>query len=589
MATLTIAWEYLTGYAVATDPTTRDRAEWPPHPARVFMALAAAWAETELPEAGDARRGEWTAERAALRWLETLGDPEMRLPTVGNDSERSNVTYYVPVNDKAGPSAATLQSCPALTRSKQARSFPRCWVGNGLCVLYWPVAENSELHREALGRLCRKVTRLGHSSSLIAMRVAEDSELNVVGGIHLVPDALQSQKRVRSLSRGTLDMLQERFGEEARRRHAELTQTLETLKVKRRTITGKGAKELKDEIDGQIQTLENELSGIVPRPPVRPTTGLWTGYREVDRRETSPEEAGQTLFDPEILVLARVGGPQLPVVSTFAVLKALRNKILRECVQPVPDWVSGHLPDGQPLRDGNRHMALIPLAYVGSEHADGHLIGAAIVFPRSVPRQERGRVLGRMLVEANGLPKPVTLDLGSLGKWEVRKRDWEERRYALQPGHWTAAENDRGVPRGATTWASVTPVVLDRFPKHDRSDPTQRPDWEVEVEGVLRGACTRIGLPEPEAVDIDTTSWHLGSPRAFGKRRPLRGPTGFANNADAALGDGFPHYPAKGTNAPRPQLHVWLRFARPVIGPVLLGAGRFLGYGLCKPLREVRT
>ena len=36
MASLAIAWEYLTGYAVATDPSTRDRAEWPPHPARVF-------------------------------------------------------------------------------------------------------------------------------------------------------------------------------------------------------------------------------------------------------------------------------------------------------------------------------------------------------------------------------------------------------------------------------------------------------------------------------------------------------------------------------------------------------------------------
>ncbi len=46
MPALTIGWEYLTGYAVATDPNTRERAEWPPHPARVFMAMAAAWFET---------------------------------------------------------------------------------------------------------------------------------------------------------------------------------------------------------------------------------------------------------------------------------------------------------------------------------------------------------------------------------------------------------------------------------------------------------------------------------------------------------------------------------------------------------------
>ena len=140
MASLTIAWEYLTGYAVATNPSTRDRAEWPPHPARVFMALAAAWFETEPPGAGGEGRDEWTAEGVALRWLETLGDPEMLLPEVEPCYERSNVTCYVPVNDRAGPSAATLQSCPAITRSKQPRSFPRIWVGNTSCFLRWPSA-----------------------------------------------------------------------------------------------------------------------------------------------------------------------------------------------------------------------------------------------------------------------------------------------------------------------------------------------------------------------------------------------------------------------------------------------------------------
>ena len=60
MASLTIAWEYLTGYAVATDPTSRDRAEWPPHPARVFMALAAAWFETEPPQGADEIREGWS-------------------------------------------------------------------------------------------------------------------------------------------------------------------------------------------------------------------------------------------------------------------------------------------------------------------------------------------------------------------------------------------------------------------------------------------------------------------------------------------------------------------------------------------------
>lgn len=70
MPGLTIGWEYLTGRCVATDPANRQRVEWPPHPGRVFLALAATWFET----------GEDPAQGEALRWLETLSDPVLVLP-----------------------------------------------------------------------------------------------------------------------------------------------------------------------------------------------------------------------------------------------------------------------------------------------------------------------------------------------------------------------------------------------------------------------------------------------------------------------------------------------------------------------------
>lgn len=128
----------------------------------------------------------------------------------------------------------------------------------------------------------------------------------------------------------------------------------------------------------------------------------------------------------------------------------------------------------------------------------------------------------------------------------------------------------------------MTPVVLDGFPKEDRHQ--DRSGWNNEVVAMLLTACQRVGLPEPAAVDFGTTSWHIGSPRALVKRRPLRGHPDFADSS-AKLGDGFPPYPAKSMTGIRPQFHVWLQFAEPVVGPVILGAGRFLGYGLCKPLR----
>ena len=64
---LAIAVRYLTGWSMATHPADRERSEWPPHPDRVFMALAASHFETD---GGD-------GERAALRWLEEQGAPGM--------------------------------------------------------------------------------------------------------------------------------------------------------------------------------------------------------------------------------------------------------------------------------------------------------------------------------------------------------------------------------------------------------------------------------------------------------------------------------------------------------------------------------
>jgi CRISPR-associated protein Csb2 len=67
------------------------------------------------------------------------------------------------------------------------------------------------------------------------------------------------------------------------------------------------------------------------------------------------------------------------------------------------------------------------------------------------------------------------------------------------------------------------------------------------------------------------------------KRRRLLGHDDLKGR-DAPLGDGFLNFPPKGENGARPQVHACLQFQQAVVGPILLGAGRFLGYGLCKPL-----
>lgn len=566
MPGLTIGWEYLTGNCVATDPASRERAEWPPHPGRVFMALAAAWFET----------GEEQKEGDALRWLEQLGDPQLVLPFNHEVSHRRVVTAFVPVNDTGGPSAALLQSAPSITRSKQPRTFPSVWVGEAPCYLHWPNAEAFavETHRSALKHLCEKVTRIGHSSSIVRMWVG-DGIPSDNRSERWIPDEELAELQVRKVTEGTLSLLERQFNRRGRDEHDLLSKEFASLKAAKKGAKSKGAKERKAELDDQVAKLTERLKSVDNREPIRPALGLWSGYR---RHGSDPQSAiPHSAFDSDLLILTQIDGPRLPLTSTLAITRALRGAILRHSVvQPPPSWASGHLDDRNPLRDGQQHLAYVPLPFVGSEYADGHLLGVALAFPQHIPRPDRGRVLGRIVMEPNGRAKPITLTIGAIGVWTLIKRDWTESRRALVPETWTAH------PRGAKTWATVTPVVLDRFPKADRIK--DRAEWQIEVAGIIATACKRIGLAEPVEVDFGTTSWHLGSPRALVKHRPLRGHSEVGMDT-ASLGDGFPIYPQKGSNGPRPQFHALLRFAEPVVGPIVLGAGRFMGYGLCKPLR----
>lgn len=562
MPGLTISWQYLTGYCRATDPSSRKRVEWPPHPGRVFMALAAAWFET----------GEDADEGMALRWLEKLPEPELILPAVDPSHQREVVTAFVPVNDTAGPSAALLQSAPQITRARQPRTFPAIWVGDTLCCLHWSSATPAEVHthRAALERLCANVTRIGHSSSLVHMQLEVDVP-RADSSMRWIADEERSEKQLRRVSEGTLALLDHQFNRKGREQYEQLSNRIEQLKAEK--PRGAGARERKASLQSELEDLTGRRQAIDAREPVRPKLGLWTGYRPA--REEKTVAAARSAFDSDLLVLVRQEGPALPSVSTLALAQALRGLVMKDGKKPLPGWVSGHLDSGEVVRDGRQHLACLALPHCGHPHADGHLLGVALAFPAWVERRERGQVLGPILTDPSGEPKECELQLGRLGVWRVSKRVWSETRKGLKQETWTAH------PHGARTWASVTPVVLDGFPKQDRQH--DRAAWSAEVVGLLARACLRVGLPEPAAIEFDTTSWHEGSPRASQKRRPLRGHPGLENGS-TALGDGFPFYPVKTMTGTRPQVHVWLRFAEPVVGPILLGAGRFLGYGLCKPL-----
>lgn len=545
MPGLTIAMEFLTGRCVAAEVSDRDVAEWPPHFGRVYMALAAACFELDEDE----------SEVAALKWLESLPAPAI---CASDANERSTVSVYVPVNDKNKATKSLLQTVPGMTRSKQERSFPTSIPYDPVVKFVWDDAPGVEEHLNSLDRVCGSVIRVGHSSSLVRVWAIAD----VCDGDHptWVPTDGRSSLRTRVVDTGEFERLRVACNAEQIEQFGELSMLIETSKGKVKTEAKKVFKEAFGE------TWKASLRPPEPTPPV---LGMWQGYV---RSDTVAEEVviENSVFDSQLIVLAKLEGRNLGMQDTLAVTRLLRRSAIEQADDPVPEWLSGHAEGGSPSQ--SPHVAFLALPFAGYQHADGHLMGLAMVMPKQIAPEDRGFCLRHLLIDNDGNPKQIVLELGQLGVWTLMLEDINTPRRTLQNTTWTKASRE---------WASVTPVVLDRFPKSSYAN--DRKGWQQEVTETIVQSCQRAGLPAPSFVHVGTTSQHEGVPRAFAKTRPLRLKRQGASET-TSLGDGFPHMASRPGKPTRPQVHVWMKFNQPVQGPVLLGAGRFVGYGFCKPL-----
>ncbi len=515
---------YLNGFAAASEPDAHDRAEWPPHPGRVFMALAATHFQT----------GADPGEREALTWLEGLN----RAPTIRADehSQRALVTHFVPVNDKAGdrskPPTATIQSAPQLARDRQPRTFARAFLESDTVYLAWPDVEAAEAIRNALEALCAKVTRIGHSSSLVQMWLATPDE---VGEPNWLPDDDRAELYLRVAGSGTLEDLERRYNRVAVESFADLAVTAaDDADKKAQKAARKGLKA--EFADG-------------PPAQLRPELPLHQGYaRPATARLLSA--APGTVFSPHLMVLTLEPDTgsysHLDLLCVLQVVQRWREAILSEG-NDLPDRVrhqlSGHDKGGAPL--GEPHLAFVPLAFVGHPHADGRLLGVGLAMPEGLSGEERRQAL-------RAVRRVRRLLIGRLGTWRVVPVSGARPAWNLRPEAWTAH------PEGATHWSTVTPVAYDRHPKTD-----DRAAYQREVASMIAQACTHIGLPQPREVVVTSVSAHLGTPPAHA----------------------FPRLRRK-DDSERRHTHAILVFDQSVRGPVLLGAGRYRGYGLCRPMRE---
>lgn len=517
---LALGIRYLNGWAMAAaDGARKEKAEWPPHPDRIFMAMAAAYFETD----GD------DSERSALEWLEALPPPAL---CASEACERKVVTSYVPVNDmqvsKNAPVAgASLEqykksglSVVPEFRNRQPRSFPVVIPRDPVVHLMWPDATGGA-HESALVSLCRKVTHVGHSASFVQMWVEQQPP----SANHL-PVAGMASKRLRIFGNGRLADLEYRYNRAACMAYAELTEKI-------KSTTGKAQKALRTQL-----SLEFPQGQPVVR---RPESGLWQGY-DAPQPERAPEILG-TVFDLRMIVLS-LSGRRPGLRATQRLVSALRGALLAACPAPIPEWVSGHTPDGRASR--LPHLAILPLPFTGSAHADGRIMGLGVVLPKDAPQQEISHVVNAWFFDHHGIPKPIRI---FDGKWLECEAVLEERELppvALRSEIWTGP---------ALLWATVTPVVLDRH--HEGKDR-----WRLATETV-KDACVRIGLPRPADVALHPVSPISGVPRSDEFAPLIR-----------KQGGRLQHY------------HAVLVFDQPVLGPVLIGAGRFRGYGFCRPNDE---
>ncbi|MCM2314791.1 MAG: type I-U CRISPR-associated protein Csb2, partial [Thermoanaerobaculia bacterium] len=400
---LAIEIEFLTGRYAATAHNDRGRAEWPPHPARFFSTLVAALHDDEEVD---------EAERAALLWLEHQGAPSLWVDPESRVGMRQVQDVYVPVNDvtlgldsdirdaeealqradgaskrkaaekklaaasrapnvvEAAPSDKALKTAIALLperRTRQVRTFPVVIPETPTFAFLWQNSDATE-HRGALERLCARVTRLGHSSSLVRCSIV-DREITPT----LVP------------------------GEDG-----EIT--LRVIGIR------------------QLERLEQAFAhheGWQPRVlPARPQR-----YRSASEIVAPPPSA-QSVFSTDWIIFERVGGSRPVSSRSTDVARALRGALLEQHGgTDLPETLSGH---AEIAPSEQAHVAFVPLPFVGHEHADSAVMGCALVLPRQLPASDREtlfRLVGKWEEKCSDERGNLTLAGGSLPPLSIRRVD----------------------------------------------------------------------------------------------------------------------------------------------------------------------
>ncbi len=539
---LSVEIEFLTGRYSATAHFDRKEYEWPPHPARLFSALVATWADSDQPD---------PSERAALEWLESLDPPTISAARV---FPRRSMTHFVPVNDAA--------------------VIGKSWYERKAAQVDELNQQFESALEESAGEVNSKVTRI---QTKLERALNVDDQVDSLGNTNpndaarLLPDGRNKQERVfpsvtledphvtftwetdvDPKTSETLDGILERV---TRLGHSSSLVSCRVVSNHPNPafVPGRGDHLIRTVRSGQLRTLENQYAQHKAcRPRSLPFEGVYYGPPGTgtdSEQKLSPNLAGKW-----ITFEFRLNSRWFPATESVLIARTMREAIFHYA-DDLPEGLTGHTESGSPSQ--HPHVSFIPLPYVGWEHADGRLMGVAVMIPDQCdPRTEISllRAIGKWEQEANTL----VLKLGRKGVVEIERKP-ATAITSLKRKFWEGP---------ARSWTTVAPIALPAHPgglsngtSHSRSRA-----WDRATQGVA-DSCAHVGLPTPTDVALSL------NPFVKGSRRASEYPT-------------FKQSGRNGTEVARQLIHAQIEFDRPITGPLLLGSGRYFGLGLMRPISK---
>jgi CRISPR-associated protein Csb2 len=306
--------------------------------------------------------------------------------------------------------------------------------------------------------------------------------------------------------------------------------------------------------EGQLARLEQEFlrhrafeNRVLPARP----------QRYAEPRSTERQVMPHSVFADDWILYERREGVRPLSSRATDVSRALRAALIgaNESSEILPTLLSGYDADGRPT--ARPHAAFIACPFVGHAHADGSVQGCAIVLPREVDPEDRRNLLRLISTWEMRSARENLVELAADGLPPLRlARVQISEKQALSPSRWC---------KPSKRFVTATPIALDRHPGNLRSNGAGAANRaSVEAQRTVADACERIGLPRPISVEISLAPLLLGA-------QPV---------------SAFRPWPDRPGRHARARVHADICFAQPVRGPVLLGAGRYFGLGLCLPAPE---